>query len=383
MSASSGTFNPQLVSAPGEDRIEIPKKWRVGQMVLTLLVVALAIYYYKWGWQSPAGEMEVNKPPTGDMLQVLKWYLVDAPGFFVLLGFIWLTTPTAGVIALTTFQEALRRKWMTALLAFGLVIVALSSFFTWMQPGEEQKFLRDFGLGFINILTILMAIFLGVALVPPEIERRTIFTILSKPVTRQEFLIGKFLGLCWTLFVNLALMGLMFLISYAIFKIRIEKGFAAAMLVDPAGAHPGLMFDLGNITRALLLHMGQLSVLSALSLMLSLIVSNITAIVFCFVIFFAGNSSSYFEHLGGGADAHKEGGEHKEGEASHIQGPLQGVVKAVYYLLPRLDRYDVRERLVTDSPVAFNYMWKAFGSGLTYVAVLLVIAYLIFSDREF
>ncbi|HEY0075748.1 MAG TPA: ABC transporter permease, partial [Abditibacteriaceae bacterium] len=221
MSASSGTFNPQLVSAPGEDRIEIPMKWRVGQIVLTLLVVALAIYYYTIGWKSPAGEVEVNRPT-----------LWDGFGFVVLAGLIWLTTPTAGVIALTTFQEALRRKWMTALLAFGLVIVALSSFFTWMQPGEEQKFLRDFGLGFINILTILMAIFLGVALVPPEIERRTIFTILSKPVTRQEFLIGKFLGLCWTLFVNLALMGLMFLISYAIFKIRIEKGFAAAMLVD-------------------------------------------------------------------------------------------------------------------------------------------------------
>jgi ABC-type transport system involved in multi-copper enzyme maturation permease subunit len=371
MSASSGTFNPQLVSAPGEDRIEIPMKWRVGQIVLTLLVVALAIYYYTIGWKSPAGEVEVNRPT-----------LWDGFGFVVLAGFIWLTTPTAGVIALTTFQEALRRRWMTALLAFGLVIVALSSFFTWMQPGEEQKFLRDFGLGFINILTILMAIFLGVALVPPEIERRTIFTILSKPVTRQEFLIGKFLGLCWTLFVNLALMGLMFLISYAIFKIRIEKGFAAAMLVDVEGAHPGLMFDLGNMTRALLLHMGQLSVLAALSLMLSLIVSHITAIVFCFVIFFAGNSSSYFEHLGGGADSHAEG-EHKESEAAHVQGPLQGVVKAVYYLLPRLDRFDVRERLVTDSPVAFNYMWKAMGSGLTYVAVLLVIAYLVFSDREF
>jgi ABC-type transport system involved in multi-copper enzyme maturation permease subunit len=58
-------------------------------------------------------------------------------------------------------------------------------------------------------------------------------------------------------------------------------------------------------------------------------------------------------------------------------------VQIVYYALPRLDRFDVRERLVNDMPVALNYSWKAFSSGLIYVAVLLIIAYLVFSDREF
>jgi ABC-type transport system involved in multi-copper enzyme maturation permease subunit len=339
-------------------------RWRIGQAFLSLMVIALAAYYYTKGWISPAGEAEANTRTV-----------FDGVGFVVLLGLIWLTTPTAGVIALTTFQEALRRRWMTALLAFGLVIIGLSSFFTWMQPGEEQKFLRDFGMGFIIILTILMAIFLGVALVPPEIERRTIFTILSKPVTRLEFLIGKFLGLCWTLFVNLALMGIMFLISYAIFKIRIEKGYAEAAAVSMG--HPGLWFDIANLARALLLHMGQLAVLSALALMLSLVVTSITAIVFCFVAYFGGQASSYWEHLSGGEkDAHG-------GDTAHISGPVQGIVKAVYFVLPRLDRFDVRERLVNDMPIAFNYMWKAFGAGLTYVAVLLAIAYLVFSDREF
>lgn len=365
MSASSPAMN-QMAAAPrpADERIEIPASWRIGQAIISLVIVAMAVYYYTIGWKSPSGETEANTRTV-----------FDATGFLVLLGLTWLTTPTAGVIALTTFQEALRRRWMTALLAFGLVIVALSSFFTWMQPGEEQKFLRDFGLGFIIILTILMAIFLGVALVPPEIERRTIFTILSKPVTRQEFLIGKFLGLCWTLFVNLALMGLMFLISYAIFKIRIEKGLGAAM--SSAEGHPGLIFDISNITRALMLQMGQLAVLSALALMLSLVVSSITAIVFCFVIYFGGQASSYWEHLSGAEK--DEHGDHVE----HVKGPIQGLVKAAYFVLPRLDRFDVRERLVNDMPVAFNYMWKAFGSGLTYVAVLLAIAYLIFSDREF
>jgi hypothetical protein len=220
-----------------------------------------------------------------------------------------------------------------------------------------------------------MAIFLGASLVPPEIERRTIFTILSKPVNRLEFLIGKFMGLCLTLFLNLLFMSAMFLLSYTIFKVR-REGWGGAMSIDVNADHLGLAFDLANMGRALLLDYGQLTIMAALSLMLSLIVSHITAIVFCFIAYFGGQTSSYWEHLSGS-------GENEVHPAEHLRGPVQGIVKALYFMLPRLDRFDVRERLVTDLPIAFNYMWKAFGSGLIYVAVLLTIAYLIFSDREF
>lgn len=347
-----------------EERIVIPAKWRVGQGIVLALIALLAVYFYTVGWVSPAGESRAADSRT----------IFDGIGFIVLAGLTWLCTPTAGVIAMTTFQEALRRRWMTVLLGFALVLIGLSTFFTWMQPGEEQKFLRDFGIGFIIIMTLLMAIFLGVALVPPDIERRTIFTILSKPVDRLEFLIGKYLGLCLTLFVNLTLMAVLFLLSYALFKIR-REGFGGAMAVVP-GTHPGLMFDLANMAKAMILQFGQLSILAALALTMSLVVSNMTAIVFSFLAYFGGQMSSYWEHLAGGDghDAHESG---------HLSKPLQNVVNIVYFMLPRLDRFDVRERLVTDIPIAFNYTWKAMGSGLVYVAVLLTIAYLVFSDREF
>lgn len=355
------------VPANRDERVEIPTKWRIGQALVIGLIVLLAIYYNTIGWHSPAGE---NNPEDARTI-------FDQFGFVVLVALVWLTTPVAGVIATTTFYEAVRRRWMTALLAFGLVMLALSTFFTWMAQGEEEKFLRDFGVGFIIIMTLLMAIFLGVALVPPEIERRTIFTILSKPVNRLEFLIGKFLGLCLTLLMNLAIMGVLFLITYSLFKIR-REGWAPAMLANanPGAGHPGLVFDLLNLSRALLLHFGQLTIMAALALTLSLIVTNITAIIFCFVAYFGGQASSFWEHLSG--EGAEEG--HK---TEHLKGPVEGIVKVVYFMLPRLDRFDVRQRLVNDMPIGFNYIWKAFGSGLLYVTVLLTIAYLVFSDREF
>ena len=115
-------------------------------------------------------------------------------------------------------------------------------------------------------------------------------------------------------------------------------------------------------------------VMAALALLLSLVVSHITAIIGCFMVYFGGQMSSYWQNLG-------ERGE--EGAAPALSGPMQGLVKVVYYMLPRLDRFDVREKLVTDAAIGFGYVWRAWGSGLVYSAILLVIAAIIFSDREF
>ncbi len=365
MSATSAALGRNLSSnAPGarDERIVVPAKWRIGQGIVIALIALLALYYATVGWKS-------SVPDATDSRSVF-----DYVGFVVLAALTWLTTPTAGVIAMATFQEALRRRWMTVLLGFGLILVALSVFFTSLSPGTEEQFLRDFGTGFIIIMTTLMAIFLGVSLVPPDIERRTIFTILSKPVTRIEFLIGKYLGLCLTLLVNLVLLSAMFLLAYTIFEIRHKSGLAGAMKSFP-GADQSLTFNLLNLLKALSLQYGQLIILASLAMLLSLIVSNMTAVVFCFVVYFGGQMSSYWEHLGD----HAGRGANK----ADMSPAVTNLVKAVYFILPRLDRFDVRTRLVQQLPVEFNYMWKSFGSGIVYSAVLLVVCYLIFSDREF
>ncbi len=370
MSATPEAINrnpsiPPLATPPAarDESVHIPARWRMGQAVVLGLIALLAFYYATVGYRS--------SDTTGGTKEVLSPF--DFVGFIVLAALVWMTTPTAGVIAMATFREALRRRWMTVLLAFGLVLIALSVFFTSLSPGTEEQFIRDFGTGFIIIMTTLMAIFLGVSLVPPEIERRTIFTILSKPVNRAEFLIGKYLGLCLTLLVNLVLLTAMFLLAYTIFELR-HKGMVGAMHSVPGGDQ-SLTFNLINLSKAMALQYGQLVILASLALLLSLIVSNMTAIVFCFVVYFGGQMSAYWEHLG----------EHNGRQAggNQMSPAVENFVKIVYFVLPRLDRFDVRARLVGQLPVEFNYMWKSFGSGIVYSAVLLIVSYLIFSDREF
>ena len=390
MAVSSPPSSPresqrELISSnlADDSGVAIPASWRIGQFVLMGVVALLAIWYAVQGYRSPVGD-------TGKADNFSPFDLV---GFALTMALIFLTTPTAWVVATTTFQEAIRRRWMTALLGFAVVMLAVSTFFTWMQPGSQQKFLRDYGLGFTVIMTLIAAVFLGVALIPPEIERRTIFTILSKPVTRLEFLIGKYLGLMLTLALNLAVMGGIFLLSYGLFVVQkdgadalkggsflaniayLPQAYGLANQADNIGVSlNGVGSDLINLGRALFLHLGTLSIMASFAIMLSQFLTGITAIIISFVVYFLGQSAAYWERLSGGSG---------DNATPVLTGPVRAIADAVYAVLPHLDTFDVRERLVNDLPVGWNYMLKTGSAGATYTAVMLAVAYFAFSEREF
>ncbi len=109
-------------------------------------------------------------------------------------------------IALNTFRESVRDRVLSHLVIFVLLLIVASIALGRIAYGQEKKVIIDAGLSIMTIFGVLIAIFLGVGLVAKEIEKRSIMTILSKPVRRSEFLIGKYLGLCLTLLINTAIM---------------------------------------------------------------------------------------------------------------------------------------------------------------------------------
>jgi len=372
--------NPSLATRPAPkprrapssetQSLPVPASWRIGQLLVLALIAALAFYYHRYGWQPvrlPGAEPVFDGPPQ----------TADDFGFIVLAGITWFASPTAGTIAVTTFQEALRRRWVVGFLGFSVLVLLCSGSLTFVQLGEEQRFLQDFGTGFIIGMTVLISIFLGVTLVPPEIERRTIFTILSKPVNRLEFLVGKFLGLCLTLLFCLAVMGAVFLAVFVLFNLK-QNGSTAWTTGTASAPYATLGFQTMQLFKSLVLDYGQLVILGSLSLLLSLVVSPITAITFCFLAYFGGQMSSYWSTLGAG-----EAPKGHADTAHNLSGPMQGIVKVLYLALPRMDHFDARQNMVTDTLISFSQIWKAWSSGLVYVGVLLIIGYLVFSDREF
>ena len=110
-------------------------------------------------------------------------------------------------IAKNAFREAVRDRILYNLILFVLLITISAVFLGELTAGEEAHVIVNLGLSSILIFGTFISIFVGVSLVWKEIEKRTVYSIFSKPIGRGEFVIGKYLGLCLTLFVNVAVMG--------------------------------------------------------------------------------------------------------------------------------------------------------------------------------
>src|SRR5713101_3262266 len=119
-------------------------------------------------------------------------------------------------IALNTFREAIRNRILYVLLVFAVVMISFSQILSLLTVGSEEKIIKDFGLASIDVFGVLTSVFIGVGLVSREIERRTVYTLLAKPIHRFEFVLGKYGGLVITLLVNTTVMALWFFLVLAL-----------------------------------------------------------------------------------------------------------------------------------------------------------------------
>ena len=120
-------------------------------------------------------------------------------------------------IAINTFREAVRDKVLYSLLFFAIALIGASVVLNRLAIGQQTRIITDLGLASISLFGTLIAIFVGIGLVSKEIDRRTIFTIISKPVGRGHFILGKYLGLVLTLAVEVAIMSACLLCMLAIY----------------------------------------------------------------------------------------------------------------------------------------------------------------------
>src|SRR5215471_3784855 len=111
-------------------------------------------------------------------------------------------------IAMNTFRESVRDRVLYNLILFALILVGASIFISELSIDQESSFIADLGLSSMIVFGGLIAIFIGVGLVYKEIDKKTIYNLLSKPVHRYELIIGKYVGLCMTLLVNCCVMAL-------------------------------------------------------------------------------------------------------------------------------------------------------------------------------
>ncbi len=248
-------------------------------------------------------------------------------------------------IARNTFREAVRDRVLYNLVVFVLLITASAIFLGELTAGQEARTIVDLGLSAMLLFGVFIAIFVGVGLVSKEIEKRTLYTVFSKPIGRSEFIIGKYLGLCLTILVNVIVMG----VGVSLALLYVEGGSLAATIW-------------GTIVLIFL----ELAILIAVAIVFSTFSSPALSALLTFLVFIIGNFSSslrdFAENLG-----------------SEFAKVFFG---AIYYLLPNLSHYSfITNAAHGDFPPA-NLILGGLIYAICYASVLLAISILIFNRRN-
>ena len=248
-------------------------------------------------------------------------------------------------IALNTFRETVRDKILYTLLVFAFAMIGSAAVLIRISVRAEERILQDLGLAAISIMGVLMATFVGITLVYKEVDRRTIYTILAKPIHRYQFILGKYLGLLATLLVNVAAMALGLLLLDRALSGRWDWILLAAIWLTYA----------------------ELALVTALATLFSAFTTPVLSATFTLSLFLIGRLSSDLVSFLGKAPS----------------AAVRALAVGLYYLLPNLHFFDIKGQVVLGQAPDPRWMVGATAYGFLYIFFVLAGTALVFQRRDF
>jgi ABC-type transport system involved in multi-copper enzyme maturation permease subunit len=262
-----------------------------------------------------------------------------------------------GLVAVNVFRESVRDKVLYNLVAFAVLLMAAAYLLGQLSAGQDVKIIKDLGLAAISIFGLLIAIFIGIGLVWKEVDRRSIYGVLSKPIRRSEFVLGKYLGLLLTLIVNLAVMTAAL---YAVLGgMSWLAGPSALAAAEAPPADPVLL-------QAILLIGVELALVTAIALFFSTFSSPFLS---------AGCTAGLWVAGQFGTDLRNAG--------DLVESPAAAwMARALYYVLPNFAAFDIKAQVVHGQGLPAADLALTILYGATYAAFVLVGAVAIFGRRD-
>jgi ABC-type transport system involved in multi-copper enzyme maturation permease subunit len=249
-------------------------------------------------------------------------------------------------IASNTFREAVRDRVLYNLIVFVLLITAAAVFLGDLTDGYEARTIVNLGLSAMLMFGVFIAIFVGVGLVSKEIEKRTIYSVLSKPVGRGQFIVGRYLGLCLTLLVNVAVMAV---------------GVTLALLIVGGGRLAPAVW--GAVSLIYL----ELTIITAVAILFSSFSSPALSALLTFMVFIIGHFSASLRDF-----AVNLGSESAKLFFSFL-----------YYFLPNLSHYSFITSAAHGDVPPISYLLTAIAYTIFYASIVIAASALIFSRRNF
>lgn len=270
-----------------------------------------------------------------------------APGAFHALPSIWR-------IAKITVAEARRRRVLHAVVVLVVLILFSMTFFSYLSPQEQARMLISGGLAAITVFGILLAIFVGAFLIPQDIENRTVYAILAKPVRRFEYVLGKYVG---ALIILGAVVAVMTVVLVAV--LAMQDRLVADLPDSPFNP------NLGGVVFAAVMSYCSLAVLTALIMLISTVASTTMTVVSAFIIWAVGSLQSQIHEL-----------------AESATGATKLVLFVIYHVMPKLENFDFRHQVSNFISYSVYSGWNAVLHGIGYTLVVLILASIFFNDRQ-
>jgi ABC-type transport system involved in multi-copper enzyme maturation permease subunit len=253
----------------------------------------------------------------------------------------------AAAVALNTFREAVRDRVLYNLVFFALLMMAAAIFVGQISIGVEEMVIKSLGSSAISVIGLLIAVFIGVGLVYKEMDKRTLYALLAKPVRRWEFLLGKFGGLVLTLAVNTVAMAAGLFLALLYVKHHLE-GTDAVMLV------------------AIYFILLKLMLVVALALLFSCYTTPLLAILFTSGLYIAG---LFVEEM-------------RTFQFATPNPGMQTLFRALSYLLPNFENFNVMAAAAHGRAVPGALILQNTAYAALYGGIVLLVAAAVFSRRN-
>jgi ABC-type transport system involved in multi-copper enzyme maturation permease subunit len=250
-----------------------------------------------------------------------------------------------GTIAVNTVREAIRNRLLYALLFFAILLICTGVVLSTLSYVESERILQDIGFAAIRMFGVAIAIFVGVGLIHKEVDRRTVYTILSKPLSRAEFLLGKFAGLSLTIWMQMAIMVAAFALISLLTGAPLGAGHAAAFVLLGA----------------------ELALVVAIATFFSAFTTPMLASFFSSGVWLVGNLTRDLRDIGAGSDLES----------------VRQATALLHRLLPDLESFDLSIEAAHGLALAPSDLWLPLLYGAGYATVVLVAAVALFERRDF
>ena len=265
---------------------------------------------------------------------------------------------TIATVAVSVFRESVRDKVLYNLVAFAVLLMAASYLIGQLTAGQDIKIIKDLGLAAIATFGLMIAVFIGIGLVWKEVERRSIYSLLSKPLSRGEFIVGKYCGLGLTLVVNIAVM--------VVAWFAVLAYMASTISPDVRAAWPAPATDLAMLS-AVGLIVVELMLVTAIALFFSTFSSPFLSAGLTLGLWVIGHFNDDLKNF-----------------EAVVNSPVAAwLARGLYYVLPNFSAFDIKQQVVYAQAVPAGYVVTTALYGGIYIALLLVASVAIFSRRDF